>query len=62
MPTIALTITLASCFAAQLADEGAVDLDRVDRELADVVERRVPGAEIIEQYAHTERTQLRQRV
>ena len=36
-------------------DELAVDLDRLDREALDVVERRVAGAEVVEHQPHAER-------
>ena len=34
--------------AAEARDEGLVDLDGADRELADVAQRRVPGAEVVD--------------
>src|SRR5579864_8378415 len=36
------------------ADEAAVDLDRVDRELAQVGERAVTGAEVVDREAHAQ--------
>ena len=42
-------------------DERLVDLQGVGRELLQVHERRVPGAEVVEPHAHTRAAQLRDR-
>ena len=45
-----------------LVDEGAVDLQRVEREAAQVGQRRVAGAEVVQRHAHAQvaqRVQLR---
>ena len=39
-------------------DERAVDLDHVDREAAQLLERREAGAEVVDRDAHAERVQL----
>jgi len=39
-------------------DEGTVDLDLVERERAQVAERRIAGAEVVHRDAHAERAQL----
>src|SRR3984893_3543914 len=44
----------AIVFLAELADEGAVDLDLVEREAAQIAERRIAGAEIVHADAHAE--------
>src|SRR3569833_2262607 len=44
----------------QPADEGAIDLEDVDRETMQVRQRRIPSAEIIERETDTERLQLLQ--
>jgi hypothetical protein len=38
-------------------DEGAVHLEHVDRELLQLAERRVAGAEVVDRDAHAERAQ-----
>src|ERR1051326_2739023 len=43
-----------------VADEGLVDLERVDREALEVGERRVAGAEVVERDADAELLQLRE--
>ena len=47
---------------AQFADEGAVDLDLVEGEAAQIAERRIAGAEIVHADAHAELAQLMQHV
>src|SRR5262249_32303319 len=50
---------------AQIRDERAIDLDLVERKAAQVAQRRVAGAEVVERNADTERLELvqdRQRV
>ena len=42
-------------------DEAAIELDDVDRERSQMLQRRVPGTEIVEGDAHTMRPQLAQR-
>ena len=44
------------------ATKDAVDLDHVDREAAQVAERRVAGAEVVDGEAHAERLQVEQRL
>ena len=39
---------------AERVDEGAVDLERVEREAVEVGERRVAGAEVVEDEPHAE--------
>ncbi len=41
-------------------DEGAVDLERVERELGQVAERGIAGAEVVQRHAHAQRPQPRQ--
>ena len=50
----ASTIARASRSRLAVADEGLVDLDLVERELVQVIERRVAGAEIVERQADAE--------
>src|SRR5580704_10872131 len=50
----------AIVFLAELADEGAVDLDLVEREAAQIAERRIAGAEIVHADAHAEIADLMQ--
>src|ERR1019366_2131899 len=45
--------------AVERADEGSIELDHVDRELTEVSQRRVAGAEVVEGDAHAQRAQLR---
>ena len=42
----------------EVRDEGAVDLERVDRELPQVRERAVARSEVVDGEAHAERLQL----
>ena len=51
---------LALAALGQLGDEGAVDLQHVDRELAQVGERGVAGAEVVDGDPDPERLQLAQ--
>ena len=48
MPMIASTIAVRSCSIPSRLDEGAVDLQRVEREAVEVGERGVAGAEVVE--------------
>ena len=43
-----------------VADEGAVDLDLVEREPLQIAQRRVAGAEIVERDPHPDGAQLMQ--
>src|SRR5580700_10399671 len=43
--------------AREVGDERAIDLERIDRELPQVCERAVTGAEVIDRDANTERLQ-----
>ena len=47
--------------AGEIADEGAVDLDLVEGEGAEIAQRRIAGAEIVERDADAEPTQFAQR-
>jgi hypothetical protein len=46
--------------AVERADERAVELDHVDRQLAEMAQRGVAGAEVVEGDAHAERAQVGQ--
>ena len=56
--TTASTIASSNGSAPSPFDERAVDLDRLDRELLEVHERRVAGAEVVERQLHAEVAQL----
>ena len=43
---------------AEVADEALVDLDLVEREAAQIAERRIAGAEIVHRDAHAKAAQL----
>jgi len=53
-----LAVTRASV-AAPVADEAAVDLDRIDREAAQVSQRRIAGAKIVDCQPHARALQAR---
>jgi hypothetical protein len=59
---IAATMLASSCLLGHVVDERAVDLQRVDRQPAQVAERRIPGAEVIERDPHAELAHLAQLV
>src|SRR6185369_10764060 len=52
----------ALALAAHAVDEAAVDLEAIERELADIVEARIAGAEIVERDAETHLAQAVQRL
>ena len=56
---IALQIALPSRSAPEVGDEGAVDLDRVERELLERHERRGAGAEVVDDQTDADLVQLR---
>ena len=57
-PITARTIAIESSRVASSRDEGAVDLDLVEREAAQIAQRRIAGAEIVERDPDAERAQL----
>ena len=59
-PVTARTIAPHSLIVRQLPHEGAIDLDLVEREGAQIAQARIAGAEIVHRDAHAEAAQLMQ--
>ena len=61
-PATADTIAAQSALLGELVDERAVDLDLVERKHAQIAERRIAGAEIVENDGNAHQPQLMQRL
>ena len=59
---IASVIAVSRGSMPEAVDERAIDLERVERQVGEVAERRVPGAEVVEHEPHAERLQRVQRL